>query len=155
MYTNEKIRIYPAGIQLLKVNNENSGTRCVICSKLTKKDPWNSLIDMKTLRNIDATLVSLLLTFKRFHTFSQFSFLNFGKCCQLGLPAEIKVQTGKNSFSVAFQKFGNFSFSLLTPTFSGGMTFKVDVKVFMYQGYLNYNISNLGFGDVIKRLSKI
>ena len=30
MYTNAKIRIYPVGIYLLKVNNENSKTRCVI-----------------------------------------------------------------------------------------------------------------------------
>ena len=37
MYTNAKIKIYPVGIYLLKVNNENSRTRCVICSKLTKK----------------------------------------------------------------------------------------------------------------------
>ena len=39
MYTNAKIRIYPVGIYLLKVNNENSRTRCVICSKLTKETP--------------------------------------------------------------------------------------------------------------------
>ena len=38
MGTNAKIKIYPAGIYLLKVNNENGRTRCVICSKLTKKD---------------------------------------------------------------------------------------------------------------------
>ena len=38
MYTNAKIRIYLAGIDLLKVNNENSRTRRVIYSKLTKKD---------------------------------------------------------------------------------------------------------------------
>ena len=41
--------------------------------------------------------MSLLLTLKRFHSFSQyFTFLNFGKFCQLGLPAEIKVQTSNN-----------------------------------------------------------
>ena len=28
-------------------------------------------------------------------TFSSISFLNFGKCCRLGLPLEIKVQTSK------------------------------------------------------------
>ena len=69
MDTNAKIRIYPAGIYLLKVNNENSRTRCVICSKFKKRHP-NDLIDLKTLRNIVVTLVSLLLTSKRFHTFS-------------------------------------------------------------------------------------
>ena len=37
MYINAKIRMYPVGIYLLNVNNENSRTRCVICSKLTKK----------------------------------------------------------------------------------------------------------------------
>ena len=29
----------PAGIYLLKVNNRNTRTRCVICSKLTIKTP--------------------------------------------------------------------------------------------------------------------
>ena len=38
MYTNAKIRIHPVGIYLLKANNENSRTKCVICIKLTKKD---------------------------------------------------------------------------------------------------------------------
>ena len=38
MYLNAKIRIYPAGIYLLKVNNENYRTRCIIYSKLTKRD---------------------------------------------------------------------------------------------------------------------
>ena len=70
MYTNAKIIIYPAGIYLLKVNHENSRTRCVIYSKLTKKKHRNDLIDMKTLRNIDVALVPVLLTFKRFHSFS-------------------------------------------------------------------------------------
>ena len=64
MYTNARIRIYPAGIYLL--NNENSGTRCVISSKLTKKH-WDDLIDMRTLRNIDVALVSLYL-FLEFHS---------------------------------------------------------------------------------------
>ena len=36
--TNAKFRIYPVGIYLLKVNNENSKKRCVIYSKLTNKD---------------------------------------------------------------------------------------------------------------------
>ena len=38
MYTNAKIRIYPMGIYLLKVNNENYRARRVIYSKLKKKD---------------------------------------------------------------------------------------------------------------------
>ena len=38
MGNNAEIRIYPAGIYLLKVNNGNSRTRCVIYSKLTEKD---------------------------------------------------------------------------------------------------------------------
>ena len=42
MYTNAKIKIFPAGINLLKVNNVNSKTRCVICSKLTKKRQGNN-----------------------------------------------------------------------------------------------------------------
>ena len=32
-----KIRPYPFGIYLLKVNNRNTGTRCEICSNLTIK----------------------------------------------------------------------------------------------------------------------
>ena len=72
MYTNAnvkitKIRIYPVGIYLLKVNNENSRTMCVIYSKLTKKRHQNNLIDMRTLRNIDIALVSLYL-FLVFHS---------------------------------------------------------------------------------------
>ena len=62
MYTNAKIRMYPVGIYLLEVNNENSRTRCVICSKLIKKRHRNDLTDMKTLRNSDVALVSLLLS---------------------------------------------------------------------------------------------
>ena len=50
---------------------------------------------MKILRNIDVTLVSLLLNLKRFHVFSFISFLNFKKCSWLSLPAEIKVQTSE------------------------------------------------------------
>ena len=60
--------MYPVDIYLLKLNNENSRTSCVICSKLTKKRHMNSL--MRTFRNIDVSLVLLLLTLKRFHTFS-------------------------------------------------------------------------------------
>ena len=43
MYTNAKMRIYPVGINLLKVNNENSRTMFIICSKLTKKETHNAL----------------------------------------------------------------------------------------------------------------
>ena len=53
--------IYSEGIYLLKVNNENYSK---------KKTHRNDLIDMKTLRNIDIALLSLLLTLKRFNTFS-------------------------------------------------------------------------------------
>ena len=49
---------------------------------------------MKALRNIDVTLVSLLLKYST--PFLSISFLNFRKCCWLGLSAEIKVQTSKN-----------------------------------------------------------
>ena len=38
MYTNTRIRIHLPCIYLLKVNNGNSRTRHVICTKLTKKD---------------------------------------------------------------------------------------------------------------------
>ena len=48
MYTNAEIRIYPVGIYLLKVNSENSRTKCVIFSKLTKKSSeqpyWHEVI---------------------------------------------------------------------------------------------------------------
>ena len=67
MYTSAKIRMYPVGIYLLKVNNENFRTRCVISSKL--KEHRNDLIDLKALKN-NVTLVSLLLTLKRFQNFS-------------------------------------------------------------------------------------
>ena len=64
------------GIYLLKVKNENSRARCVICSKLTKRGQ-NDLIDMKTLRNIDVALAYLMLTSKTFHTFSEYFILGF------------------------------------------------------------------------------
>ena len=64
MYTKAKIRIYTAGIYLLKVNNENSRTRCVIW-----KRQRNDLIDMRTLRNTDVPLVSLYL-FLVFHSWT-------------------------------------------------------------------------------------
>ena len=67
MGTKAKIRIYPEGIYLLKVNNKNCRTRCVICSKLTKEKHQNCLIGMRTLRNIDVALVSLFL-FLVFHS---------------------------------------------------------------------------------------
>ena len=62
MYTNVKIRIYPACIYLLKINNENSRTRCVIW-----KRHQNDLIDIRTLRNINIPLASLYL-FLVFHS---------------------------------------------------------------------------------------
>ena len=64
MYTKAKIRIYPAGIYLLKVKNENSRIRCVIW-----KRQRNDLIDMRTLRNTDVPLVSLYL-FLVFHSWN-------------------------------------------------------------------------------------
>ena len=52
---------------------------------------------MKTSKNIDIALVSLLLTLKKDSTsFLSIPVLNFKKCCQLGLPAEAKAQTGKD-----------------------------------------------------------
>ena len=81
MYKNAKIRIYPVGAYLLKVNSESYRKRCVTCSKLTKKRPerphWHEDV-------------------KKHWRCSSISLLNFGKCCRLGLPAEIKVQTSKN-----------------------------------------------------------
>ena len=44
MLTNAKIKIYPVGIYLLKVNNKNFRGRCVNCSQLTEKTPeWPHL----------------------------------------------------------------------------------------------------------------
>ena len=81
MYKNAKIRIYPVGAYLLKVNSESYRKRCVTCSRLTKKRPerphWHEDV-------------------KKHWRCSSISLLNFGKCCRLGLPAEIKVQTSKN-----------------------------------------------------------
>ena len=51
-----------------------------------------------TLRNIDVALVPLLS--KDSTPFNSISFLNFGNCCRLGLPAEIKVQTSKNLYQI-------------------------------------------------------
>ena len=96
MLTNAKIRIYPVGIFLLKVNNKNFKARCVSCSKLTKIRHQSNLTDIGTLRNVNIALVSSLLTLKRFHTFSQHFTVEFGECCWLGLPTGIKVQTSKN-----------------------------------------------------------
>ena len=39
VYENLTIRLFPAGIYLLKVNNRNTRTRFEICSKLTIKTP--------------------------------------------------------------------------------------------------------------------
>ena len=54
----------------------------------------NDLMAMETLRNTDIPLVSSLLTLKK--KFTPTSLLNSGKCCQLCLPADIKVQASKN-----------------------------------------------------------
>ena len=56
VYTNTKIRIYSVCPQLLKVNNENYRTMCVMCSKF-KRRYQNDLIDLKTLTKIDVALV--------------------------------------------------------------------------------------------------
>ena len=76
-----------SGYYLLKVNNENSRTRCEICPKLT-------LLNMKTLKTLKL-LCCLLWTLKNYTPFLSISLLNFGKCCRLGLSAEIKIQTSK------------------------------------------------------------
>ena len=89
-------RNLPVSTYLLKINNKNSRTRCINCSKLTKKRHQRDLTDIGTLRNVDVALVSLLLTLKRFYTFSQHFTVEFGECCRLGLPKEIEVQTSKS-----------------------------------------------------------
>ena len=78
---------------------------CIKWNRLWKDKCWNkfkyscihqnNLIDME--RGIKKHWCSSsLLTLKRFHTFFSISLLNLGKCCQLDLLAEIKVQTSKN-----------------------------------------------------------
>ena len=64
--------------------------------KVNQKRHQSNLTDIWTLRNVDVTLVSSLLTLKRFHTLSQHFTVELGECCQLCLPTEIKVQTSKN-----------------------------------------------------------
>ena len=77
MYTNAKIRIYPVGIYLLKVKNENSRTRCVICSNSTKKKTserhWHKDIK-KHWHRCGVSIVN----FEKI-PFLSISFLNFGK----------------------------------------------------------------------------
>ena len=51
---------------------------------------------MKASRNIDIALLSLLLTFKIFHTFSKYSIFEFREVLPVGFTREIKVQTGRN-----------------------------------------------------------
>ena len=46
--TNAKVKIYPAGTYLFKVNNKNLRTRCVNSSKLTKKRHLSNLINIGT-----------------------------------------------------------------------------------------------------------
>ena len=90
-----KARIYLVGIYLFKVNNKQFRAMFVNCSKINKKDNnLSNLTDLGTLRNI--TLVSSLLTLKRFHTFSQHFTVNLGSTASVGLSVEIKVQTCKN-----------------------------------------------------------
>ena len=49
---------------------------------------------MKTLRNIDDVLMSLLLTLNRFHTFSQYFILELGKALPAGFKAgDLRVET--------------------------------------------------------------
>ena len=88
MGNNAKIKIYPAGIYLLKVINENSRTRCAICLEWTKKTPkqphWHE--DVKKHWSRSGICIPFL----------SISFLNFRKCFRLGLPVEIKVQACKN-----------------------------------------------------------
>ena len=43
------IKLYPAGIYLLKVNNRNTRTRCEICSKLIIKYQNNALASFRYL----------------------------------------------------------------------------------------------------------
>ena len=54
--------LFPS-IYLLKVDNKNIGTRCKICSKLTKKTP-----EQRQWQICSPVLVSLLLTLNIFHT---------------------------------------------------------------------------------------
>ena len=91
---NAKIRIYAADIYLFKANNKSlkQGVYTVLSYQKRHQD---DLIDIGTLRNIDITLMSLLLTLKRFHTFSQYFIVAFGESCWLGLPAGIKAQKNK------------------------------------------------------------
>ena len=50
----------PAGIYLLKVNNENTGTRCEICSKLTGCRSGVFFVNFEHISHL--VLVFLLLT---------------------------------------------------------------------------------------------
>ena len=61
--------IYAADIYVFKVNNK-SLKQGVYTTLSYQKRHQDDLIDIGTLRNIDITLMSLLLTLKRFHTFS-------------------------------------------------------------------------------------
>ena len=61
-----------------------------------KKRLQGNLIEIKTFRNIDNTLLSLLLTLKRFHTFSHYIIVEFGDSCWLGLLTDIKVGISRN-----------------------------------------------------------
>ena len=79
MYTNAKIRIHPAVIYLIKVSNENSRTRCVICPKLTKKDNGTTSHRYRS--------EYLLLTFKRSHAFSKYLIFEFREVLPVGFAS--------------------------------------------------------------------
>ena len=64
--------------------------------KVNKKRHQNDLFDMKTLRNIDITLVSLFLTLKRFHIFSKYFILEFREV----LPAWITSRDQGNNYKI-------------------------------------------------------
>ena len=65
--------------------------------RVNKKRHQSDLTDIGTLINIDATLVSSLLTLKRFHTFLVHLTVEFGKCYWLGLPTDIEVKITKHA----------------------------------------------------------
>ena len=56
-FLRKQLKVFPAGIYLLKVNNRNTRTRCKTCSKLTIKTPERYFV-----------LVSLLLNLNIFYT---------------------------------------------------------------------------------------
>ena len=81
----------PADIYLFKVNIENTRTMCEICSMLTIKTPEQChgevLLQPATLLKVtlfyDVVLMSLLLTFNRFHKLPCFNTLLWCSHCWL------------------------------------------------------------------------